>query len=88
MHPIVFRKQALLEFDEAGDWYEKNAADLAWNFLAKSNTSFSVLLNYQNNSPSCTAMFTKLSHDASPIAFTLKYESKDRPLKLLPSSSQ
>ena len=35
MRQIVFRKQARLEFDEAGDWYEKERAGLGMEFLAE-----------------------------------------------------
>lgn len=35
MRQIVFRKQARLEFDEAGDWYEKERPGLGVEFLAE-----------------------------------------------------
>jgi plasmid stabilization system protein ParE len=35
MRQIVFRKQARLEFDEAGDWYEKERPGLGLEFLAE-----------------------------------------------------
>jgi len=35
MHQIVFRKQACLEFDKAGDWYEKERLGLGMEFLAE-----------------------------------------------------
>lgn len=35
MRQIVFRKQARLEFDEAGDWYEKERPGLGSEFLAE-----------------------------------------------------
>lgn len=35
MRQIVFRKQARLEFVEAGDWYEKERPGLGLEFLAE-----------------------------------------------------
>jgi plasmid stabilization system protein ParE len=35
MRQVVFRKQAHLEFDEAGDWYEKERPGLGLEFLAE-----------------------------------------------------
>lgn len=35
MRQVVFRKQARLEFDEAGDWYEKERPGLGLEFLAE-----------------------------------------------------
>lgn len=35
MRQIVFRRQARLEFDEAGDWYEKERPGLGLEFLAE-----------------------------------------------------
>ena len=35
MHQVVFRKQARLEFDEAGDWYEKERPGLGMEFLSE-----------------------------------------------------
>lgn len=35
MRQVVFRQQARREFDEAGDWYEKERAGLGLEFLAE-----------------------------------------------------
>lgn len=35
MRQVVFRKQARLEFDEAGDWYEKECLGLGMEFMAE-----------------------------------------------------
>lgn len=35
MRQVVFRRQARREFDEAGDWYEKECAGLGLDFLAE-----------------------------------------------------
>ena len=35
MCQVIFRKQARLEFDEAGDWYEKERTGLGMEFLAE-----------------------------------------------------
>lgn len=35
MRQIVFRRQARLEFDEAGNWYEKERTGLGIEFLAE-----------------------------------------------------
>jgi hypothetical protein len=35
MRQVLFRKQARLEFDEAGDWYEKERTGLGPEFLAE-----------------------------------------------------
>ena len=35
MRQVVFRKQARLEFDEAGDWYEKERHGLGMEFLSE-----------------------------------------------------
>lgn len=35
MRPVVFRRQARREFDEAGDWYEQERAGLGLEFLAE-----------------------------------------------------
>lgn len=35
MRPVIFRKQARREFDEAGDWYEKERPGLGMEFLAE-----------------------------------------------------
>lgn len=35
MRQIVFRKQARLEFDKAGDWYEKERPGLGIEFLTE-----------------------------------------------------
>ena len=35
MRQVVFRKQARLEFDEAGDWYEKELPGLGMEFLSE-----------------------------------------------------
>lgn len=35
MRQIVFRRQARLEFDEAGDWYEKERPGLGLEFLSE-----------------------------------------------------
>ncbi|MDD2701569.1 MAG: type II toxin-antitoxin system RelE/ParE family toxin [Sideroxydans sp.] len=35
MRQIVFRKQARLEFDEAGNWYEKERPGLGLEFLTE-----------------------------------------------------
>lgn len=35
MHKIIFRKQARLEFDKAGDWYEKERPGLGMEFFAE-----------------------------------------------------
>ncbi|MDX8386116.1 MAG: type II toxin-antitoxin system RelE/ParE family toxin [Gallionella sp.] len=35
MRQVVFRKQARLEFDKAGDWYEKERLGLGMEFLAE-----------------------------------------------------
>lgn len=35
MRQVVFRKQARVEFDEAGDWYEKERPGLGSEFLAE-----------------------------------------------------
>lgn len=35
MRQVVFRRQARLEFDEAGDWYEKERPGLGLEFLAE-----------------------------------------------------
>jgi len=34
MYPLVFRRQARRELDEAGDWYEKERAGLGFEFFA------------------------------------------------------
>ena len=33
--PVIFRRQARREFDEAGDWYEKERAGLGLEFLGE-----------------------------------------------------
>ena len=35
MRKIIFRPQARLEFDEAGDWYEKERLGLGMEFMAE-----------------------------------------------------
>lgn len=35
MRQVVFRKQARLEFDEAGEWYEKERPGLGMEFLTE-----------------------------------------------------
>ena len=35
MRQVVFRRQARREFDQAGDWYEKERAGLGLEFLAE-----------------------------------------------------
>ena len=35
MRPVVFRRQARLEFDDAGDWYEKERPALGMEFQAE-----------------------------------------------------
>ena len=35
MRPLIFRRQARSEYDEAGDWYEKERAGLGVEFLAE-----------------------------------------------------
>ena len=35
MRQVVFRQQARREFDQAGDWYEKERAGLGLEFLAE-----------------------------------------------------
>jgi len=35
MRPLIFRRQARHEHDEAGDWYEKERAGLGVEFLAE-----------------------------------------------------
>jgi hypothetical protein len=35
MSRIVFRKQARAEFDEAGDWYEREHRGLGLEFMAE-----------------------------------------------------
>lgn len=35
MRQVVFRKQARKEFDEAGDWYEKERSGLGMEFLSE-----------------------------------------------------
>ncbi|MDP1946927.1 MAG: type II toxin-antitoxin system RelE/ParE family toxin [Nitrospirota bacterium] len=35
MRQVVFRQQARREFDQAGDWYEKERAGLGADFLAE-----------------------------------------------------
>ncbi len=35
MRPVIFRKQARLEFDKAGDWYEKEQVGLGMEFLVE-----------------------------------------------------
>ncbi len=35
MRQIVYRRQARREFDEAGDWYEKERTGLGMEFLAE-----------------------------------------------------
>ena len=35
MRPVIFRRQARREFDEAGDWYEKERVGLGLEFLAE-----------------------------------------------------
>lgn len=35
MHPVIFRKQARTEFDEAGDWYEKERTGLGSEFMTE-----------------------------------------------------
>ena len=35
MLPVSFRKQARTEFDEAGDWYEKERAGLGLEFMVE-----------------------------------------------------
>ncbi len=32
--PVIFRRQARLEFDEAADWYEQERAGLGSQFLS------------------------------------------------------
>jgi len=38
MRPVIFRRQARTEFDEAGDWYEKERPGLGMEFQASSNS--------------------------------------------------
>jgi len=35
MRPVIFRRQARMEFDEAGDWYEKERTGLGIEFMAE-----------------------------------------------------
>lgn len=35
MRPVIFRRQARSEYDEAGDWYEQERAGLGSEFLAE-----------------------------------------------------
>jgi len=35
MRPVIFRKQARTEFDEAGDWYEKERPELGSEFMTE-----------------------------------------------------
>jgi hypothetical protein len=35
MRQVVFRQQARREFDQAGDWYEKERAGLGLEFLVE-----------------------------------------------------
>lgn len=35
MRPVIFRKQARTEFDEAGDWYEKERTGLGSEFMTE-----------------------------------------------------
>ena len=35
MRPVIFRRQARREYDEAGDWYEQERAGLGSEFLAE-----------------------------------------------------
>lgn len=35
MRQVVFRRQARREFDQAGDWYEKERAGLGVDFFAE-----------------------------------------------------
>ncbi len=35
MRPVIFRRQAKYEFDEAGDWYEQESTGLGLAFLAE-----------------------------------------------------
>jgi len=35
MRPVTFRRQARTEFDEAGDWYEKERPGLGMEFMAE-----------------------------------------------------
>lgn len=46
MRQVVFRRQARAEFDEAGDWYEKERPGLGVEFLAEIQR---VILRIANN---------------------------------------
>ena len=35
MRPVIFRRQARYDFDEAGDWYEQESTGLGLAFLAE-----------------------------------------------------
>ena len=35
MQPVIFRRQARTEFDEAGDWYEKERSGLGMEFMSE-----------------------------------------------------
>ena len=35
MQPVIFRRQARTEFDEAGDWYEKERPGLGMEFMSE-----------------------------------------------------
>lgn len=47
MRQVVFRRQARLEFDDAGDWYEKERTGLGMEFL----TEIHLLLQRIANTP-------------------------------------
>ena len=49
--PVIFRRQARREFDEAGDWYEKERAGLGLEFLDEIGRLLSRIATTPNQFP-------------------------------------
>ena len=67
MRPLIFRRQARSEYDEAGDWYEKERAGLGVEFLAEIDRLLQRIADNPEQFPYCV-YFRERNHSIVVMA--------------------